>query len=108
MGDAHPAGDGKRFRPEIDEHHHDFAAVVGVDGAGCVQHRDAVMNRKARSRPHLPLETVRQGNRYAAWNKAALARLERQRRGSRNRRQEIKARRMHALIRRQREVGAVR
>ena len=43
--------------PMIDQRHLDLTAIIPVDGAGCVENRDAMLDRKARARPHLRLKS---------------------------------------------------
>ena len=50
-----PRADRERLAAEIDQQHHDLAAIVGVDGAGAVEHGDAMLEREARARAHLRL-----------------------------------------------------
>ena len=45
LGDAIAAADGEGLGSEIDEEHHDLAAIIGVDGAGAVQERHPVLQR---------------------------------------------------------------
>src|SRR6185312_6684632 len=59
LRDAHPARHGKGLRPEIDEKNAHLAAIIGIDGAGRVEHRDGVPKREARARPHFALVAVR-------------------------------------------------
>ena len=42
MGDAHAARDRHRVAAKIDEQDLDLSAVVGVNGAGCIEHSKAV------------------------------------------------------------------
>ncbi len=58
----------------IGEDDADLAPVIGVDGAGAVQHRDRVLRRQARAGPNLGLETVGQGDGDAGRDDAVLAR----------------------------------
>ena len=51
----------KGLGAEINQDNLNLAAVVGVDGSGAVEDRDAVPRRKARARPHLTLAAGRQG-----------------------------------------------
>ena len=43
----------------VDEHHFDLAAIVGVDRARRIEHRDAVLGRETRAGPDLRLVALR-------------------------------------------------
>src|SRR3990167_294928 len=60
--------------PEIDGDELDFTAVIGIDGAGTVDHRQSLFQRQAAARPDLRLETPRQRHRDAAGNQRPLQR----------------------------------
>src|SRR3546814_3544160 len=62
LGDAVAARHRERLAAEVDQQHLQFAAIVAVDGAGRVDHGDAVPAGEAGARPHLRLVAVRQGN----------------------------------------------
>ena len=47
--------------PRLDRNHADLAAVIGIDSARAVEHRDPVLQRQARARSHLRFITGRQG-----------------------------------------------
>ena len=49
LGDAVAAADGEGLGAVIDEQHHDLAAIVGVDGAGAVEQRHAMLSARAPS-----------------------------------------------------------
>ena len=53
LGDALAVVDDEVFLREVDEDDAYFAAVVGVDGAGRVEHRDALLQRQSAAGPHL-------------------------------------------------------
>ena len=53
MGNAFPVFDGEGLRSVVDEEHADFPAVVGVNGARGIQHRDAVLEGEAGPRSDL-------------------------------------------------------
>src|SRR5437773_2391732 len=59
LRDAVAAADRDRLASEVDEQHPDLAAVVGVDRAGRVQHREAVARGEAATCPDLPFEPGR-------------------------------------------------
>ena len=46
----------ERLAAVVDEHDADFAAVAGVDRAGCIQQCDAMLEREAAARSYLRLE----------------------------------------------------
>src|SRR5262245_57756028 len=73
---SHAAGDAEWFLGQIDQDHADFAAIIGIDGAGRIGHGNTVPGRQARARPHLGFETNRQGDRNAGGDDAALQRPE--------------------------------
>ena len=60
LGDAIAAGHDKGLGAEIDEQHHHFAAIVGIDGAGTIEHRHAGLKRKARARADLSFAALGQ------------------------------------------------
>ena len=62
--------------PVIDQRHLDLAAIIAVDGAGRIQHGDAMLDRKAGARPHLRLVTVRQCDGKAGRHQDARAGLQ--------------------------------
>ncbi len=53
LGDAFAGLDGVGLDAVVDEDDSHFAAVIRVDGPRSVEHGDAVLEGKARSRPHL-------------------------------------------------------
>src|SRR5476651_63908 len=73
---SHAAGDAEGFLAQIDENHAHFAAVIGVDRARRVGHRDAVLGGQPGSRAHLGLEAHRKGNRNAGRHDAPYERSE--------------------------------
>ena len=90
----------------IDEQHLHLAAIVGVDGAGRIEHGYAVLDGEAGARTHLSLVTGWQGDGEAGRHKSARARRDRQRRidgGA-----QVEAGRVGGLRRGQRQAGAVR
>ena len=62
LRDLHAARDGERLFAVIDEDGFDLAAIVAVDGAGRVEHGDAVIEREARARRAPGFVSLRQGN----------------------------------------------
>ena len=66
--------DPERSLAEVDEDHSDLTPVVGVDGAGSVEHRDPVPQGKPRTRPHLGFVAVRYLDREARRNQSELTR----------------------------------
>ena len=103
------ATDHKWFAAQIHQNDLYFAAVVGVDRAGRVEHGDAVPRRKSGARPHLAL-----GSRAAARSRCRSGSSARapgaivDRRVGRHRGDQIEAGGVRALIGRQRQIGAVR
>ena len=96
------------FAAEIDQQHLDFAAVVGIDGAGRVEHGETVLHGEAGARPHLRLDAGGQRDGDAGGNERARAGRQRQRRVGRHRGEQIEAGGERALIGRQRQILAVR
>src|SRR4051794_25875037 len=58
--DSHSSRDLERLLTMIHQRHMYFAAIVGVDRAGGVDHRDAILARQSTPRPNLCLVTFRQ------------------------------------------------
>ena len=108
LRDALAAANRKRFRAVIDQDDLDLAAIVGIDGAGRVQHGDAVLRGEPRAWPHLRLEAFGQRDRKSCRHHCLLAGRKHQRRAFRNRREQIEPGRMPALIGRQRQAFAMR
>ena len=63
LRDPHAARHRKRLRPEIDQDHLHFAAIIGIDRARRVQHRDRVTERETRARAHFALKAARKFER---------------------------------------------
>ena len=59
LSNARAPHDRKRFVAKIHKNNLYFAAVVGIDGAGCVQHRDAMPRGKPGAWPHLTFHAAR-------------------------------------------------
>ena len=62
------------FPAEIDQPNLDFAPIIGVDGAGGIDHGDAMLDRQTGSRPHLNFIPRRDGHGKAAANQANFSR----------------------------------
>src|SRR5690606_27154608 len=76
LGDAIAAADLEGLLSEVDEDDADLAAVVAVDGAGCVDHADAVAQRQPRAGPDLRFVARRQLDGHAGGNEGPLAGFE--------------------------------
>ena len=76
LGDALPIVDDEIFLREVDEQHHDFAAIVGIDGARRVEHGDAMLQGKTAARTNLCLISHWQSHEKARRNQSALHRME--------------------------------
>src|SRR6185503_17901412 len=61
LSDAIAVGDAKRRRSQIGQDHPERSAIVAVDRARSVQHRDPMAQRQTRARPHLPFHTPGHG-----------------------------------------------
>lgn len=77
LSDAIAAADVKWFLSVVDEEHLHLAAVVGVDGAWCVKHGDAVFEREPGAGPDLAFKAFWQRDGVAGWNEPAFAGHER-------------------------------
>src|SRR6202022_2328790 len=77
LGDALAARDRHRGAAEIGEDDLDLAAVIGIDRAGAVEHRDAMMEGEARTRPDLRFVALRQGDGDPRWDRGPRARRQR-------------------------------
>ncbi len=106
LGDPHAALDAKGFFAEIDENHRDLAAIIGIDGAGAVQHGDAMPRGETGAWPDLGLEALRKGDGDAGRHLRAPSRRQRQRLG--HRRQQVEAGGVRAGVGRQRQIQGVR
>ena len=76
LGDAVAPANGKCVGPEIDQQHHDLAAVIGVDRAGAVQERQPVLQRKPRARDAIVPRTLRAVRARSPWARAHAFRAE--------------------------------
>ena len=72
LGDALSIFYDKIFGRKINEDDADFAPIVGVDGARCVEHGNAALDGKAATGAHLCLVTWREGNEKSRGDEAAL------------------------------------
>ncbi len=64
---------------EIEQDHTDLSTIIRVDGPGCVQHTDSVLERQAAARPHLAFISFRDGHSNASGNKFPAPRFDRDR-----------------------------
>ncbi len=62
LGNALPVFHHEVLIGEVDEQHHDLAAIVSVYGARGVEHGDTMLQRQTAARTNLCLVAVRQGN----------------------------------------------
>ena len=76
LRDAFARLDGYVFCGEVNKDYANLAAVVGIDGTGCVEHGDAALERHAASRTNLRLITCRQLDEEPCWEELALKALE--------------------------------
>ena len=60
LGDAFAISDLEGDVAEIDEQHTNFATVVGIDGAWCVEHGDTMFESEAGAWAHLSLVACRE------------------------------------------------
>ena len=72
LGNAHAAFDREVFCAEIGEDDLDFAAIVGIDGAGRIQNRDAMFDSKAGAGAHLRFVAIGQGDGQARRDERAF------------------------------------
>ena len=79
LGDPVAPLNGKRLCAQIHKQDHDLAAVIAVDRARCIEHGDALLQGKARTRPDLGLETGRQFDGKSGRHKRPVSGLYRQR-----------------------------
>ena len=76
LRDAVAAADNEGFAAQVDEDDLDFAAVIGVDGAGGIEHHDPVLRRETAARADLHLEARRYFKTKTRWYELALSRHE--------------------------------
>ena len=79
LSDPHAARHGKSFSGVIDQNDLDLAAIIGIDRAGSVQERDAVLDRKAAPGTDLSFQMLGKGNDDPRGDKNAVPRLDRDR-----------------------------
>src|SRR5215467_8290958 len=85
-----------------------FAAVIGVDRARGIEHRDAVMQCEPRPRPDLALNPCGQREGKPGRDCGAPTRRDDDRRAGGHRGDEVEPGRVRALIGRERQIGGVR
>ena len=107
LGNACPPLDRERLLAEIGEDDLDFAAIVGVDRAGRIEHRNPMPQGKSRAWPDLPFDPGRQCNRQARGDRRAAARRDDYGRIGRHCGDEIEAGREFALVCRKRQVAGM-
>ena len=73
------ARDAECFLTVVYKQHLNLAAVIGVDGAGRIQHRNAMAMGKPRSRAHLRFKPCRQLDHDPSRHQGALSRCKPQR-----------------------------
>jgi len=76
LGDTLERRDLDRDRAVVDQQNPEFAAIVRVDGAGRVEHRQAVAQGEPGARAHLSLEAVRNLEAQPRRNQPAFAGFE--------------------------------
>ena len=76
LRDALSVVDGEGILREVDEQHHQFATVVGVDGSRRVEHRDTVLQGQSAAGPHLCLIALGQRDVEPRGDQATLQGLE--------------------------------
>ena len=108
LRDAFAAPDHEILGGEVEQDDSDFAAVVGVDRAGAVEHAQAVLERQPRARPHLALVSGGDGDLEPRRHQRPAAGLERQRRLRGDGGAQVQPRRVCGLILRQRQPRGVR
>ena len=106
LGNALAVVDDEVLIAEVDEDDAYFASVVGVDGAGAVQHGDALLQRQAAAGPRLRLVARRQLHEEARLHEPSFHRLQRNRSLGQIS-AEVHACRLRGLVLRQRMVTAV-
>src|SRR5262245_20155796 len=104
--DAIAASHGVGAVAVIDEDHADLAAIVGVDGAGAVEHGDAGLESEAGAGPYLRLELRGQRDGDAGADQGALPGRQDEIRGQRGK--EVEPGGQWRRITRQRQAVAVR
>src|SRR5262245_43726880 len=105
---ARAALDRERVVAEIRKDYLNFAAVIGIERARRIEHRDAVVQREPRARPDLALNPCGQRDREAGRDRGASTRRDDDGRVRGHRGHEVEPGRVRALIGRERQVGGVR
>jgi hypothetical protein len=105
---AHTTLNRNLLRSKIDKQDMYFSAIVGIDGAGAIENRDAVPHGEPRARSHLAFGAWREGHAEARWNEGTGAGRDHDRGIGRDRCQKVQPGRELALIGGQRQVGRVR
>src|SRR4051812_40063487 len=108
LRDALAAANRKRRLAVIDQDDRNLAAVIRVDRARRVQHRDAMPGGKARAWPHLGLIAGWQRDGQPGRHDSVFSGRQDQRRFRRHGRQQIEAGGVSTLIGRQRQAFAMR
>lgn len=65
--------DGKRFFTRIEQDDHEFAAIIGIDSARRVEHRNAMVQSQATARPDFNVIMPRNTHAHARVNEHAPA-----------------------------------
>src|ERR1700752_1417290 len=107
-GEPLAAADEEGLIAVIYKDHHEFAAVIGIDGAGTVEKRDPMLQGKARAGARLRLVAARQFEREAGGNERAGPGRDSDRRAFRNGRNHVEAGSLLRGIGRERKPLAVR
>jgi hypothetical protein len=76
LRDAIAAPDDQRLGAKVDHDDADFAAIVGVDGAGRINQGQPFTQRAPAARPHLPLESGWYFKRDSGRDRGTLQRLQ--------------------------------
>ena len=105
LGDAFAVFDLERLVGEVNEQHLHLAAVVGVDGAGAVEHGDAVFEGEAAAGTDLRLAVLGQLDEEARGHQPALAGIQGHRLGEVG--PQVEAGGHRRLVCRQRIIGCV-
>ena len=76
LGDSVPVLDGEILIGEVGQDDFYFAAVIGIDGSGRIEHGNAVFGGQSAARADLGFEADRQFNVQAGGDKDSAASLE--------------------------------
>ena len=79
LADTFAGFDGLRLAAEVDEDDAHLAAIVGIDGTGCVEYGQSAFEGETAARTYLRLITRRQFDEQTCRNQSALHRLQRNR-----------------------------